>query len=187
MNRFIENLDLSANGTWLPIIVGVIVLGFMLFMPKRLRWTEIYLTFGVVGFVTFFMDIAVMAGFFDVFDLGKPAVVGVGDIISYSVIPSCIAIIFLNYYQKDKKWMYVGLFTLLSFLFEWGLVQVGFMELKGWKTWWSIPVYIFVFGFWLPWHFNLIRKLNVIGEEKYRVEKKIDVGRIFRLKEKGKP
>ncbi|MBT2695911.1 hypothetical protein J7E79_00415 [Bacillus sp. ISL-40] len=158
MEKFIQNLDLSAKGIWFPIIWGIIVLIFVLFMPKRLTWREIYLTFGVGAFISVIMDIAIVGYILDLFDLGNPIKEGLGDLISYAFIAPCYAVIFLNYYKPDKKWLYVLLFTLISVVSEWILVQVGFMKLKGWHTWWSIPVYLVVFGFWLPWHLRLIRK-----------------------------
>ncbi|MGM7722910.1 hypothetical protein [Metabacillus sp. Hm71] len=159
MGNFIQNLDLSAKGIWFPITLGIISLIYIFFMPKRLTWGEIYLTFGTIGYVALIIDMFFMLNYFDVFDLGrKPMQEGIGDLLSYGVIPSCYAVIFLNHLNQEKKWIYVILFTLLSSLSEWMLVQIGYMKLKGWQTWWSIPVFIIVFGFWLPWHLKLIRK-----------------------------
>ncbi len=160
MEKFIQNLDLSAKGIWVPIILGTISLLYMLFMPKRLSWREIYLTFGIGAFLAILLDVIVMSGLIDIFDLGDPNKQGLGDLLSYGIAAPCYAIIFLNYFEQEKKWMYVVLFTLLSFLSEWILVQVGFMELKGWNTWWSIPVYIIIFGFWLPWHLRVMRNVS---------------------------
>lgn len=35
MHSIIQNLDLSARGIWFPISVGLLLLFFALFMPKR--------------------------------------------------------------------------------------------------------------------------------------------------------
>jgi hypothetical protein len=159
MEKFIQNLDLSATGIWFPITLGIIAMIYIFFMPKRLTWREIYLIFGTIGYVALTIDMFFMLNYFDAFDLGRdPKQEGIGDFISYGIIPSCYAVIFLNYLKQEKKWIYVTFFTLLSILSEWMLVQVGYMKLKGWHTWWSIPVFIIVFGFWLPWHLRLIRK-----------------------------
>lgn len=158
MEKFIRNLDLSANSIWFPITLGIISLLYMIFMPKQLSWKEIYLTFGVGGFLAMLFDVIIMSGWIDAFDLGKPMIPGLGDLICYSVIAPSYAVIFLNYFNRERKWLYVSLFTLLSFLSEWILVQVGYMKLKEWNTWWSLPVYILIFGFWLPWHLRLLRK-----------------------------
>lgn len=106
------------------------------------------------------LDVIVMSGLIDAFDLGDPNTAGLGDLLSYSLIAPCYAVIFLNYFKQERKWIYVVIFTLLSILSEWLLVQVGFMELKGWNTWWSLPVYIVIFGFWLPWHLKIIRSAS---------------------------
>jgi hypothetical protein len=159
MDKFIDNLNLDSKGIWWVLLFASIVLIFMLFMPKRLRWREIYFIFGVVGYVTMIMDVTIMSTYLDVFDLGsKKNVEGIGDLISLAIIPSCLAVIFCNYFRWEKKWKYVALFVLISFLFEWVLVQVGYMKLKGWETWWSLPVYFVIYSFWLPWQLKLLRK-----------------------------
>lgn len=187
MDKLIENLDLTAKGVWFPIVVGIISLLFMLFMPKRLSWQEIYLTFGVVGFVTLVIDVIVMSTWLDLFDLGsKPHIEGIGDLISLAIIPSCMAVIFLNFLIPEKKGMYVALFTLISFIFEWTLVEAGYMKLEGWNTWWSIPVYLIVYRFWLPWQLDLIRDASGITQKKYSLSNKTDVSKLFRIKEKAK-
>ncbi|WP_102275147.1 hypothetical protein [Cytobacillus massiliigabonensis] len=157
METLIQNLDLTAKGIWFPIALGIISLLYILFMPKHISWKVIYLTFGIGGFMATLLDVIVMSGWLDVFDLGQSKIPGLGDLISYSLIAPCFAVIFLNYFNPEKKWKYVVLFTLLSFLSEWMLVKVGYMKLKGWNTWWSLPVYFFIFGFWLPWHLRVIK------------------------------
>ncbi len=86
MNSILERMDLSAKGIWFPIVVGLISLGFMLFMPKRISWREIYFTYGTVGYVTFIIDMPIMARYFNLFDVGGPNVPGVGDVLTYDRI-----------------------------------------------------------------------------------------------------
>ncbi|PMC33907.1 hypothetical protein CJ195_26175 [Bacillus sp. UMB0899] len=161
MEKFIENLDLSSKGIWFPISLGVIMLAYVFFMPKRLSWGEIYFIFCTTGYVAIVIDVFIMLNYLDVFDLGHDIQKeGIGDFISYAIIPSCYAVIYLNYFKQEKKWLYIVLFTILSSLSEWALVQVGYMKLKGWQTWWSIPVFIVVFGYWLPWQLSLLRKVQ---------------------------
>ncbi|MEW9674324.1 hypothetical protein [Ammoniphilus sp. 3BR4] len=157
LHKIMDNLDLQSKGIWFPITFGVIVLLFALFMPKRLSWREFYLTFGLVGWIGWMSDIFIGITL-DWFDLGIPNKIGLADIISIGIIPSALSVIFLNYYEEKRKWLYAIGFTALSFAFEWVAVQVGYMKLHGWNTWWSLPVYIFVYGFFLPWHIKLIRK-----------------------------
>lgn len=158
VSKFYKNLDLSSRGVWFPITFGIVVLIFVALMPKRLKMKEIYFTFGVVGYVALMLDIFVFATVFDVFDLGNPNIVGIGDIISYGIISPCIAIIFLNFYKKENKWIYVSIFTVISFLYEIILVNLGYMNLHGWNSLFSIPVHIVSFGFWFPFHLKLMRE-----------------------------
>ncbi|OHR69749.1 hypothetical protein HMPREF3291_00375 [Bacillus sp. HMSC76G11] len=151
----LKDLDLLAKGVWYPITVSIITILFMLFMPKRISWRDIYITFGVGGYLTWMIDSGMNQ--IDIFHLADPQKVGVGDVISYGIIPSALAVIYLNYLKFDSKWWLVILFTGLSFFLEWGMVQSGYMKLNGWHTWWSIPVYLIVYGLWLPWHLKFIR------------------------------
>jgi hypothetical protein len=173
MNGFIERLDLQQPGIWFPFVVSAILLFFILLMPKRqLNWRGIYLTFGVIGYVALILDINIVGIYLDWFDLGNPKIEGLGDFTTYGIIPSCLAVAFLNYFDRKGKWLYVAFFTLISFLFEWELTQVGYMKLKGWQSWYSIPVYILVYGWWLPWHLELMQKLhNRTGDQNMRNER----------------
>ncbi|MEI5988508.1 hypothetical protein [Dehalobacter restrictus] len=45
---------------------------------------------------------------------------------------------------------------MLSFLYEWELTNLGYMKLKGWQDWYSIPIFILVYGVWLPWHYEVL-------------------------------
>ena len=157
MSKFYKNIDLSAKGVWFPIISGIAVLIFVVFMPKRLKKKEIYFTFGVVGYVALILDVFVFATAFDLFDLGSPNIVGLGDIMSYGIISPCIALIFLNFYKQENKWIYVLIFTVISFLYEIILVNLGYMNLHCWNSLFSIPVHIISFGFWFPLHLKLMR------------------------------
>lgn len=161
MDNFLKNLDLQEKGIWLSLIVGTILVLFVLFMPKRqMNWRSIYLTIGVVCSVGLLLDINIIGQYFDLIDLGDPTKEGIGDLFSYAIIPPCLAVIYLNYFNQKKKGLYVVLFITLSFLYEWGLTQLGYMKLKGWQNWYSILVYIWVYGLWLPWHYNVLKVLN---------------------------
>lgn len=192
MNTFIQNLDLQEKGIWLPLAAGTILLIFVLLMPKRkINWRGIYLTFGVVGFITLIIDIFLMAQYLDLFDIGNPTIEGVGDLMTYAVIPPSLAVVYLNYYDRGKKWLYISLFIIISFSFEWGLTQAGYMELKGWQNWYSLPVYYIIYSLWLPWHSNLMQHTNKepieqstlsdkMNEHSFNLDKP-DIGRIFSL------
>ncbi|QJW46574.1 hypothetical protein HA075_12555 [bacterium BFN5] len=108
-----------------------------------------------------FIYLTILGSYFDWFDLGDSQIEGLGDLASYGVIPSCLAIIYLNYFNRQSKWAYVALFTLLSFLYEWELTNLGYMKLKGWQDWYSIPIFILVYGAWLPWHYEVIQRSSI--------------------------
>ena len=161
MDTVIASLDLQQKGIWLPLLVGAILLLFVFFMPKRqMNWQSIYLTAGVVTAVGLLLDINIIGQYLDLFDLGDPNKEGIGDLISYSIIPSCLAVIYLNYLDQQRKGVYIVIFIALSFLYEWELTQLGYMKLKGWQNWYSIFVYLVVYGLWLPWHLNIMRELS---------------------------
>lgn len=180
-----SKLNLDAKGVWYILAGGVLVLGYILFMPKKLKWREIYLTFGVVATLAFISHTAVGV-WSDAFDLGKKGGYGLADIIVMAIISPALAVIFLNYFRPEKKWRYVIIFTAISFLYEWGAVQSGYMRLKWWHTWWSIPVYLFIFGIYLPWHLRYMRKEWDAFHREYRYSTGYNYKKIFRIKEKVK-
>ncbi|MEA4926845.1 MAG: hypothetical protein VB084_16250 [Syntrophomonadaceae bacterium] len=160
MNSILERMDLHGPGLWLPLAVGAALLLFIILMPKKkMNWRSIYLTFGVVSYVTLMLDVFILGEYLDWFDIGDKYMEGLGDLFTYSIIPSCLAIAYLNYFNLQKKWIYVGIFTIISFLYEWALTHLGYMQLNGWRTWYSLPVYIVVYGLWLPWHFQLMQRI----------------------------
>lgn len=167
MNTFIENLDLTAKGVWLPNAVGLLLLLFVLFMPKRLSWREVFFVWMTIGFMSWMTD-TLVAVQMDLFDLGHPDKRGLGEVINYAIIPPALSVIFLNYFKPEKKWIYAVAFTVISFTYEWGLVQVGFMKLRGWRTLWSIPVYLIMFGLIVPWILRLLRKEHAHNDREGR-------------------
>lgn len=157
MQKIIDHLDLGAKGLWFPVIISILLTTTVLFIRKKnITWREIYITFGVVGFATWFSD-AMFARVIDVFDIGHPKKAGLGDILSYTFIPTSLAILYLNYLTKKNKWKLTIIFILLSMLIEFGMIHSGYMKYKGWH--WSISIIAFVlaFGFLLPKHISIIR------------------------------
>lgn len=159
MHSIIQNLDLSTRGVWFPTLVGLLLLFFALFMPKRrINWLEFYITFGVVGYVAWISD-TVVGGMLDLVDLGDPKITGLGEFASYSFIPSSLSVIYLNYAKKTNKWTLVLLFTLVSTLIEWIMIQIGYLKIKnGGFFIFSIIAYLGVFGVILPLHIKVIKK-----------------------------
>ncbi|RPJ97659.1 hypothetical protein [Priestia endophytica] len=159
MHSLIRNLDLSARGIWFPVSVGLLLFFFSLLMPKKkINWLEFYITFGVVGYVAWISD-TVVGGILDLVDLGNPEITGLGELASYSFIPSSLAVIYLNYANKSNKWILVLLFTLLSTLIEWTMIQTGYLKMKNWGFFvFSIIAYLIVFSLILPVHLTVLKK-----------------------------
>lgn len=148
-----------AQGWWYPVIVSLVLILIILFIPKRLKSKEIYITFGIVGYIVWTVD-TIIAAPFDLFDLATPTKTGLPELLLYGIIPSCLSVIYLNYYKAEKKWTYALLFVVISIILEWLTVKVGLMKLKGWNTLWSLPVHFVFYAFFLPWHIKYIRKQN---------------------------
>jgi len=158
MQQFIENLDLGAKGLWFPVTASILfALTVLIISKKHISWREIYITFGIVGFVTWFSD-GLIARELDLFDIGDTNKAGIGDVLSYTFIPTSLAILYLNYLTKNNKWKLTLCFTLIALLIEFGMVYVGYLKFKGWNWLASIIVFLLAFGFLLPIHIKLIRK-----------------------------
>ncbi|GIN86325.1 hypothetical protein J6TS2_27110 [Heyndrickxia sporothermodurans] len=149
--------DFSLNqGWWYPAFLSLILLLIVLFMPKkRMSWKEIYITFGIIGYIVWMVDMTIAVPF-NLFDIGNPQKEGIPEITLFGIIPSCLSVIYLNLYKEEKKWFWVVLFVILSIVLEWLTTKVGLI--KHWKTWWSLPVHFVVYAFYLPWHLKYIRK-----------------------------
>ncbi|MEH7418809.1 hypothetical protein V7266_26605 [Neobacillus drentensis] len=157
MNSFIKNLDLHAQGSWLPIVMSLLLLIYALFMPKKeIGWREFYVTFGIVGYFAWISD-SLLGEMIDLVDFGNPEFAGIGEFLSYSLIPSSLSVIYLNYFEKSNKWKLTIIFTIISILIEWGMRSVGYMKVHGWSFFISIPLYFVVFAFLLPFHRKLIK------------------------------
>ncbi|WP_102274113.1 hypothetical protein [Cytobacillus massiliigabonensis] len=144
------------QGWWYPAILSIILLLIVFFMPKkRISWKEVYITFGVIGYIVWMVDMTIAAPF-DLFDIGNPQKEGLPEITLFGIIPSCLSVIYLNLFEKDRKWFLVILFFILSLTLEWLATRVGLM--KHWNTWWSSPVHFIAYAFYLPWHLKFIRK-----------------------------
>ncbi|MGG0889723.1 hypothetical protein [Cytobacillus horneckiae] len=158
LSTALSNLDLGAKGLWFPIMISIALLVTLLLIPKRrINWVEIYIIFCIVGFATWFTD-AFILRVFDLIDLGSPKKPGIGDIFSFTFIPSSLACIFLSFLDTKNKWKLVILFTFISFAIELGMEYSGYMTVKGWFNFLSVLFYFFVFVFILPYNLKLIRR-----------------------------
>lgn len=93
---------------------------------------------------------------FDIFDLGDPKKEGIPELTLFGIIPSCLSVIYLNFYKEDKKWFLVIFFVIMSLILEWLTTKVGLM--KDYNNWYSTPVHFVAYAFYLPWHIRFIRR-----------------------------
>ncbi|WP_248925690.1 hypothetical protein [Paenibacillus hamazuiensis] len=157
LNDIVDSMDFS-TGWWYPVVLGLFLLLFVAFMPKRgVNWREIYLTFGVIAGLVWATD-TVFAVWFDLFDVGEPHKRGIGEFFLYSIIPPSFSVIYLNYYEERHKLLYTLIFTSLSGLAEWATVAVGLMKLNNWHTLFSVPVYLVVYYYYLPVHLRIMER-----------------------------
>jgi hypothetical protein len=141
---------------WYAYTIVAIFLLILLFMPKKLTLREMYLSAGVLGFGAWLGN-ALVGDVFKAFRIGPSPHTYFIDYIFISFVPLVIGLIFLNFLTHNKSTLYKWLWIVLSFLLELGAVKSGYMVSMGWKTWYSIPVFIFVFLAFLPWHLRIMR------------------------------
>ncbi|UTE74868.1 hypothetical protein M1I95_10670 [Rossellomorea marisflavi] len=159
MEKIIHRLDFGAEGLWFPLTVSLILALCMLIQPKRLiSWVELYITFGVVGLAAWLSDVLVMR-VLDWVDLGDAKITGIGEVLSYTLVPTSLAILYLNLTPYEKRWRHSILFTLLSFLIQAGMEYFGYMKVVSPLILYISPIfYLIVFRFILPIHLRIIRK-----------------------------
>jgi hypothetical protein len=146
------------EGEWYVWTLVIISIVFVLIMPKKnLTWVGIFITFVFSAGLTWTFDTISMSTF-NLFDLAKKISIELSDALLICIVPASIATIFVNFYKPQKEWVFVLIFTMLCFVLELGLVQVGYMKNNGWNTWYGIPVYFIIFKFLFPWYFNLLTK-----------------------------
>lgn len=152
-----KNLDLHAQGNWLPVVLSILLFLYALLMPKKeIGWREFYITFGIVCAFAWITD-TVLGKVLDAVDFGSPKITGSGEILSFSLIPSSLSVIYLNYLKKTNKWILSITFTIISALIEWGMIKVGYEKPHGWNFFISIPLYFVTFSFLLPLHNKFIK------------------------------
>ncbi|MEW4325631.1 hypothetical protein Q0N12_03035 [Rossellomorea marisflavi] len=159
MEKIIHRLDFGAEGLWFPLTVSLILALCMLIQPKRLiSWVELYITFGVVGLAAWLSDVLVMR-VLDWVDVGDAKITGIGEVLSYTLVPTSLAILYLNLTPYENRWRNSIVFTLLSFLIQAGMEYFGYMKVVSPLILYISPIfYLIVFRFILPIHLRIIRK-----------------------------
>lgn len=156
-NGVLKRLDIYAKGSWFIYLTGSILLYLSITTTKNISRREWFLLFGMGGFYGWMAN-TIFFFILDLMDSGKPSIGGLPDIFMFVIGPATSAILFLNRYNTPTKLIRVLLFSLASFLVEYILGKLGFLKLKRWKPFYSIPFYLLVFWVVLPWTLKLIRK-----------------------------
>lgn len=141
---------------WYPYTLIIVFVLIVSFMPKRLTLREMYFSVGIIGFATWLGDVFV-GDVLKAFQLGPSSKTYIVDYLFVTIIPPAIGLIYLNFLIHTKSLLYKWMWVVLSFLLEWGAVLSGYMTTKGWKTWYSIPVFVLVFLVFLPFHLKILR------------------------------
>lgn len=152
------NFDI-VKGIWYPIVLSILLVIVYIFIPKKLNKPETYVTFGVIGYVVWMVNITIAAPF-DIFDIGTKRD-GLPELLLYGFIPSLIGIIFLNLLEAiSRKRALIISFIIISTILEWLAEKTGIMTSEIWKFYYSIPVFAFVFFIGLPWHIKFVRTIK---------------------------
>ncbi|RAV05060.1 hypothetical protein DQG13_04040 [Paenibacillus sp. YN15] len=155
-SQVVQRLDLPAKGAWLVYGLGTLLVLLALLLRRKLTWREYYVTFGIMATAGWLGNIVLFFQL-DLLDSGDPSIGGIADIIVFTLAPSSIALLYLNFYKPNIKWIISLIFTGMAFVMEYCLTALGFFTQKGWHVWYSIPLYFVLFFFFLPWHLRYVR------------------------------
>ncbi len=125
-------------------------------MPKTLTIRENIIIVPTVGYFAWISHILIGIKL-DFLDFGPTKQVEYTDWALVSLVPSLLAVLYLNFERENKYLLYIIIWTALSFLLEFILSKVGYMKHDEWKIWYSIPVY-FAAYFVLHWFFKKVVK-----------------------------
>lgn len=158
VEKIIKNMDIQADGIWCPVIWAVLLFLYVLFMQKKnMNKLDIYFTYGVIGVIAWIAN-SIFAVFLDLVDFGNSSLIGLGETLTYTFVPSSLAIIYLNNFHPSTKFKRTIIFVVLSLILEGTNQWTGYMNPKHWNLLYSVPVYFVVYYFFLPFHFKLLKK-----------------------------
>jgi hypothetical protein len=130
---------------------------FVWFMPKRLTRKEMYSTWLLMVFLTRTTDqlLDLVLHLYDQLNPGIQWQV----VMIQSILPGAVGIVILNFMPKNslKFFTFTIVCTLLSVVFEWITIRVGYLTYNNWSLWYSAGVYIIGIIF-LRCHLSFLRK-----------------------------
>lgn len=141
------------------IVVSYIILAIIfIFMPKRLSWPQIYITWIVISFIVLVSDLT-LGEIFNFYDLLNKPGPQLTDLIIETTLPASFGIIILNFMPLEmKKFIWYCIFIIIfSTLYEQLARYFEYVHYKGWKIAYSV-IYYSVVCIFLYWHLGFIRK-----------------------------
>lgn len=144
------------------ILIIFIIFNIIAFIvPKRLDNIVIYATclFGYIFGTTADLILSLHYDLYGYFQKGFQWV----DLISVILYYPVISYLFLNFYPSEKslykKVAYIILWTIFAVAFEWLSVQTDFFYYNGWKLWYSVIMYPFIYLI-LVINMSLVQRIN---------------------------
>ncbi|CAI6066114.1 CBO0543 family protein [Cohnella sp. JJ-181] len=147
------------SGNLLAYASAVVAIAALIFLPKRLTGREIYITYFVMISLTIYTDL--FCGLvLDLYDFINPDI-STSDLILQIALPPTAGVLALNFMPDGAKRFigYLILVTALALVFEWVSIKTSYLEYKGWKWYYSLPVYVLGLLF-LRWHLRFIRRAD---------------------------
>ncbi|MFC3803288.1 CBO0543 family protein [Cohnella sp. GCM10012308] len=144
-------------GNWFAYASAVAAVAALIFSPKRLTRKEMYATYFVMIALTIYTDLC-FGLLLDLYDFINPDV-SLSDLILQVALPPTAGVLALNFMPNGNKLfvLYLVVAVVLALLFEWLSLKTGYLIYKGWKLYYSLPVYVFGLLF-LRWHLRFIRR-----------------------------
>jgi len=94
----------------------------------------------------------------DLYDFIKPEIT-LSDLVLQALLPPSCGVLAMNFMPSGTKRFIVYLVAVcaLALLFEWLSVRMGYLIYKGWKLYYSLPIYA-IGVLYLRWHLRFLRK-----------------------------
>lgn len=141
------------------IVVSYTILAVIfIFMPKRLSWPEIYISWIVISFIVLVSDL-ILGGILNFYDLLNKPGPQFTDLLIEITLPASFGIVFLNFMPLElKKFIWYSIFIItFSTAYEQLARYFEYVHYNGWKIFYSV-VYYFVVSLFMYCHLMFIRK-----------------------------
>ncbi|MCD7034084.1 hypothetical protein LRR81_07550 [Metabacillus sp. GX 13764] len=132
------------------LIAGFIIMFLVLFLPRRLLLAEIIMIWFFNYFLAELADFTLARPPLDLYHFNDTRYYDWFDLILYVFLYPPAAYLFVHCYEKfrfrgKKLLLYILLFAIVTTILEGISAYFGVFTYNGWKTWYSIPVYCFIY------------------------------------------